>query len=286
MKRSVPGGSLRRLGNRVMSQASIEPIPSTRPGAASHCEAWRAIAVCGLLFVAVVLVYSRTLSQGFSNFDDGIYVQSEPHVSGGFSWSGIVWALTDGPGGRLVSALGAFPHARLSTLWPEPAGHHLTNVLLHAASAVLLFLVLWRMTAAFWPSALVAALFALHPLRVESVAWIAERRDVLSGLFFMLTLWAYERLCPPSAIAGALPGRGRAVGFGPDGQVDPGNDAGVAAAARLLALGRLSGISSEGTATNSGGDHPPARSPAPFPWRVVGKRCRSWRWPWPRPASP
>ena len=73
----------------------------------------------------------------------------------------------------------------------NPAAHHLTNVLLHAASSVLLFLVLLRMTGALWPSAWVAAVFAVHPLHVESVAWLAERRDVLSGLFFMLTLGAY-----------------------------------------------------------------------------------------------
>ena len=70
-------------------------------------------------------------------------------------------------------------------------GHHLTNVLLHAATAVLLFLVLRRMTGRLWPSALVAAVFAIHPLRVESVAWVTERKDVLSGLFFVLTLGAY-----------------------------------------------------------------------------------------------
>ena len=70
-------------------------------------------------------------------------------------------------------------------------GHHLTNVLLHAATAILLFLVLRRMTGDLWPSAFVAAVFAIHPLRVESVAWVAERKDVLSGLFFMLTLGAY-----------------------------------------------------------------------------------------------
>ena len=72
-----------------------------------------------------------------------------------------------------------------------PARHHLTNVLLHAATVILLFLVLGRMSGDFWPSTLVAALFAVHPLRVESVAWISERKDVLSGLFFMLTLAAY-----------------------------------------------------------------------------------------------
>ena len=73
----------------------------------------------------------------------------------------------------------------------KPWGYHLTNVLLHAATAIALFLVFREMTGRFWPSALVAALFAVHPLRVESVAWVAERKDVLSGLFFMLTLGAY-----------------------------------------------------------------------------------------------
>ena len=75
----------------------------------------------------------------------------------------------------------------------NPGGHHLTNVLLHTATAILLFLVLRRMTGFLWRSAFVAAVFAIHPLRAESVAWVAERKDVLSGLFFMLTLWAYAR---------------------------------------------------------------------------------------------
>ncbi len=73
----------------------------------------------------------------------------------------------------------------------KPWGHHLTSVVLHAATAILLFLVLLRMTGRLWPCAFVAAVFAIHPLRAESVAWISERKDVLSGLFFMLTLWAY-----------------------------------------------------------------------------------------------
>src|SRR5437879_11122610 len=82
-------------------------------------------------------------------------------------------------------------HAGLSTLWAECRGHHFTNVLLHMIAVILLFLVLREMTGALWRSAFVAAVFAIHPLRVESVAWIAERKDVLSGVFFMLTLGAY-----------------------------------------------------------------------------------------------
>ena len=76
-------------------------------------------------------------------------------------------------------------------------GHHLVNVLLHAINSVLLLVVLWRMTRQFWPSGLVAALFALHPLRVESVVWVTARKDVLSGLFFMLTLLAYSWYARP-----------------------------------------------------------------------------------------
>ena len=75
----------------------------------------------------------------------------------------------------------------------HPGGHHLTNVLLHIATVIALFLVLRQMTGALWRSAFVAAVFAIHPLRVESVAWVAERKDVLSGLFFMLTIGAYVR---------------------------------------------------------------------------------------------
>ena len=174
-----------------MSGTLPESQPSAERGSERRADAWRAIAVCALLILAVLVVFSRTLSQGFLNIDDFLVVYDEPHVSGGFSWSGIVWAFTNGPAGEWypLSMLSHMLDCQLYGL--NPAGHHLTNVLLHAASAVALFLVLWRMTGGLWPSALVAALFAIHPLHVESVAWVAERRDVLSGLFFMLTLGAY-----------------------------------------------------------------------------------------------
>ena len=118
-------------------------------------------------------------------------------------------------------------------------GHHLTNVLLHAATAILLFLVLWRMTGDLWPSAFVAAVFAIHPLRVESVAWVAERKDVLSGLFFMLTLAAYRRLCPSPLLARPLPDGGGVVCLGLDGQADAGDAAVCAAVVGLLAAGAV-----------------------------------------------
>ena len=112
------------------------------------------------------------------------------------------------PGSDAQGIIWAFTHVHCSNWHPltwvshmldcqfyglSPGGHHLTNILLHTATAILLFLVLRRMTGALWRSAFVAAVFAIHPLRVESVAWVAERKDVLSGLFFMLTIGAYAR---------------------------------------------------------------------------------------------
>ena len=102
---------------------------------------------------------------------------------------------------------------------------------------MLLFLVLWRMTGDLWPSALAAALFAVHPLHVESVAWVAERKDVLSGLFFMLTLAAYTGLCPAPVLAGPLPAGDGPVCPGADGQADAGDAALRVAAVGLLAAG-------------------------------------------------
>ena len=122
----------------------------------------------------------------------------------------------------------------------QPGGHHLTNVLLHAAVAVLLFLVLWRMTGDCWPAAFVAAVFAVHPLRVESVAWVAERKDVLCGLFFMLTLGAYWGYARHPFSRARYRASARAVRLGSDGQADVGVAPAGAPAAGLLAAARMS----------------------------------------------
>ena len=114
-----------------------------------------------------------------------------PPVVHGLTIEGIQWALTSRHASNWhpVTWLSHMLDCQLFQL--APWGHHLTNVLLHAATAILLFLVLQRMTGDLWPCAFVALVFAIHPLRVESVAWVAERKDVLSGLFYMLTLGAY-----------------------------------------------------------------------------------------------
>ncbi len=143
------------------------------------------------MFVAIFAVYAQVYSHDFVSFDDPVYVTENAQVQAGLSSAGLAWALTT------FHDSNWFPLTWLSHMLDvqlfglDSGWHHLTNVLLHALSAVLLFVVLRRMTGARWPSAVVALLFGLHPLHVESVAWIAERKDVLSALFWMLTLWAY-----------------------------------------------------------------------------------------------
>jgi Flp pilus assembly protein TadD len=148
------------------------------------------IGVCLLLTALILAVFSRTLGHEFVNYDDGLYVNEK---TPGLTWDGIGKAFARGSADNWdpLTTLSHMVDCQLFGL--NPAGHHLTNVLLHAATAMLLCLALRRMTRSLWPSAFVAAVFAIHPLRVESVAWVAERKDVLSGVFFMLTLWAYER---------------------------------------------------------------------------------------------
>jgi tetratricopeptide (TPR) repeat protein len=138
-------------------------------------------------------VFGQTLRHDFVNFDDHVYVYENPLVVRGLSTEGIIGAFTQ------THALNWHPLTTLSHMLDcqlyglKAGGHHLTNVILHTISVLLLFLVLKQLTGALWQSAVVAALFAIHPLHVESVAWVAERKDVLSAVFFVLTLAAYAR---------------------------------------------------------------------------------------------
>jgi tetratricopeptide (TPR) repeat protein len=133
-------------------------------------------------------VFGQTTNFGFVNYDDPEWVSENPNVNAGLTRNGIVWAFARVHAGPLASISHMLD---FQVYGARPGGHHLTNVLLHAGAAVLFFLVLRRMTGGPWRSAVVAALFAIHPLRVESVAWVTERKDVLSGIFFALTLAAY-----------------------------------------------------------------------------------------------
>ena len=151
------------------------------------------IGVCFALTALVWIVFGQTLTHDFVNFDDDVYVYDNPHVSAGLTVDGLKWVVTHSHA-SLWHPLTTLTHMADAQLYGlKPRGHHFTNVLLHNIGAVLLFLVLQSMTGRLWRSAFVAAIFAIHPMRVESVAWVAERKDVMSGAFLMLTLWAYMR---------------------------------------------------------------------------------------------
>jgi protein O-mannosyl-transferase len=146
--------------------------------------------ICLLLLAAIFAVYGQVRGHEFVNYDDPDYVNNA-HVRNGLTPQSLTWAFTS------VDFANWFPLTRISHLFDfqlfglQSGPQHLTSVLLHAFSALLLFWLFKRMTGARWPSAFVALVFALHPLHIESVAWIAERKDVLSTLFLFLTLWAY-----------------------------------------------------------------------------------------------
>jgi tetratricopeptide (TPR) repeat protein len=182
------------MSRRLKKSPREKNEPTTREGG-------RVATICVCLVGIIWFVFGQTLHFEFINFDDGAYVIKNPQVTRGLTSEGIVWAFTH------VHAANWHPVTWLSHMvdcqfYGLNAGwHHFTNVLLHMVTAILLFLLLRQMTGALWRSAFVAAVFAIHPLRVESVAWVAERKDVLSGLFFVLTIWAYVRYARrPSAV--------------------------------------------------------------------------------------
>src|SRR6266436_6158059 len=189
--------------------------PTERPSSGTH--GGRVVTGIVSVFLAVIvwIAFGRALNHGFVGYDDQNYVLRNPRVTNGLTLDGIQWAFTH------VHATNWHPLTTISHMLDcqlyglQPWGHHLTNILLHAAAAILLFFALRELTGSgnavagigdagrdqrsrlqrgsLWPSVFVAAVFAVHPLRVESVAWVSERKDVLSGVFFMLTLWAYAR---------------------------------------------------------------------------------------------
>ena len=148
-------------------------------------------AVCIFLTAITWLVFGQTLAHDFVNYDDKTYVYGNSLITEGLTLRGILRAFVDTQTGNW-HPLTLISHMLDVQLYGLKAGsHHFTNVLLHTIAVLLLFLWLRRVTGKLWPNAFVAVIFAIHPLRVESVAWIAERKDVLSAFFFMLTLGAY-----------------------------------------------------------------------------------------------
>jgi tetratricopeptide (TPR) repeat protein len=155
----------------------------------THGTWWIALAIAA----ATVVVYLPVLGNGFVNYDDDLYILNNPHVQRGLGPETLAWAFTTFRGANWFPLTWLSWAADFAIYGRNPAGFHLTSLILHVANAVVLYVAFEGLTGARWRSALVAAVFALHPLHVESVAWAAARKDVLSGLFAMLTLLAYER---------------------------------------------------------------------------------------------
>jgi tetratricopeptide (TPR) repeat protein len=148
---------------------------------------------CAALAAITLAVYWPVRNFDFLNYDDPDYVTYNPAVQHGITPQAVKWAFTTGQASNWHPLTWISHMADCALYGLKPAGHHLTNLLFHTVNTVLLFLVLSQMTGALWRSALVAALFAWHPLHVESVAWVSERKDVLSAFFWLLTMMAYAR---------------------------------------------------------------------------------------------
>lgn len=155
----------------------------------------------GLILLLTVVVFGQTARFGFV-YDDASYILNNPHVSSGLSWSNFVWSLSSGYFATWHPLTWLAHMLDVSLFGLEAGGHHVVNVILHGLNVLLLVLALRALTSSVWRSVLVAGLFAVHPLHVETVAWIADRKDLLYALFFLLTLIAYQRYC-------RVPGKGR-----------------------------------------------------------------------------
>ncbi len=175
------------------SRSQARQKPSTAPATGELLTGNRLNAVLAvLLAVVTIALYSPVVGYQFVQWDDDLYVTANLHIRGGLDWSTIRWAFTSTETAGYWLPVTWLSHALDVQLFAlNPAGHHLDNAIIHALNAALLFLLLVWLTKRVAPSLLVAALFAVHPLNVESVAWVAERKNVLSTLFFILSIAAY-----------------------------------------------------------------------------------------------
>jgi tetratricopeptide (TPR) repeat protein len=161
--------------------------------------------ICLILILTTFVVFYQVHSFKFINYDDPVYVYQNPNIQAGITLKAVKWAFFTVSCASIWHPLTWLSHMLDWQLFGTNAGgHHLTNLIFHIANTLLLFLVLKQMTHALWPSAFVAALFAFHPLHVQSVAWVTERKDVLSTFFWFLTMWAYVRYARRQKIADYL----------------------------------------------------------------------------------
>src|SRR6266700_2228801 len=150
-----------------------------------------AVIVSLLLGMLIMVCFWPVTHHAFINFDDPDYITQNPHIQAGLTWSTVKWAFTTFHAGNWHPVTWLSHALDCQIFGLNASRHHFTNALLHSLNTVALFLFLRNVTGALWRSALVAALFGLHPMHVESVAWVSERKDVLSTFFFLLTLWTY-----------------------------------------------------------------------------------------------
>jgi len=141
----------------------------------------------------ILAVYWKVTSNLFINYDDNLYVTANPQVQAGLSWNSVVWAFSTKHTGNWIPLTWLSHMLDCQLYGLSPAGHHLTSLLIHIAAATLLFLLFHRLTEDIWSSALMTAVFAVHPVNVESVAWVAERKNLLCMLMWLATMWAYVR---------------------------------------------------------------------------------------------
>src|SRR5215469_5218507 len=149
--------------------------------------------ICLALAIGTFILYWPVKYNAFTNFDDGVYITENIHVTTGLNWSNVVWSFTHVHAGYWIPLTWILHMANCQFFGLNAGVHHLVSAFLHIANTLLLFWWLWELTGAIWRSAFVAALFAWHPLHVESVAWACELKDVLSTFFWMLVLIVYTR---------------------------------------------------------------------------------------------
>jgi tetratricopeptide (TPR) repeat protein len=189
----------------MTARALEKPRRTLPPAVESNATSCQQTGIlCVALAALAAVAYAPMLAAGFLNFDDYTWVATNPHVNSGISIANIKWAFTSVYASNYVP-LTWISHMLDCQLFGLTAGaHHATNILIHAANTVAFFLLLQTRIGGRWPAAMGAALFGLHPIHVESVAWVAERKDVLSTFFFLLTIWAYGKYVASVSFRGEL----------------------------------------------------------------------------------
>jgi tetratricopeptide (TPR) repeat protein len=182
-------------------ETKSKSAPTTTPALVAARSRFPVWLMPALLTLVTIVLYWPATRCDFVNYDDSLYVTENPHVESGLTWAGVKWAFCNTERAAYWAPMMWLSHQLACQLFGlNPWGHHLINILLHAVNTALVFVLLRSLTGATWRSFFVAALFGLHPLRVESVAWITERKDVLSTCFGLLTLLLYARYADQSKV--------------------------------------------------------------------------------------